>query len=235
MFFKPLFWLAGVAPLWACGGGHKVPTLDEPYPSPEPAYLYAVSGYYPYVETVVGPTEPVLEGEEVEIHVSLRFPKGTPESLVIEPRLYWLVPPVTYFSPPAHDPSRGDAFLLDLAFIEGQSSWWNGARSQDMVSLERLSDEVAVLTLILPARDLEPWDQNFLTRTKVGFGVVLLLAAGSYEDAGLINWLVPSDHPSSLDYRDRVEWDKHAYADGKLKWFYYEYPVLPREDSGSGE
>ena len=62
---------------------------------------------------------------------------------------------------------------------------------------------------------------------RIGYGTVIFLAASSPENAGHIEWLaLRSESPPE----DRAWWNEHAYADGKLKFFYYEYPVLAREE-----
>ncbi len=188
------------------------------FPILEP--LVTITAYYPYIESVELPEEPVPLRDMVQIRLKLFFPEGTPSSLVLSHESAFVNPPGEYVLETGETVSSFPGTNLlghptsprikELCFTnEGvltRHKWYPGFVNEGIVG-EISTDWL--LTLTMPAT-----------------GQILLLAAGSPEDSGFIEWRAPATHTTYLSEEDLAWWNEHAYADGKLKWFYYEYPVL---------
>lgn len=173
------------------------------------------------MEIPEGPFKPV---DEFEVHLKLCFPEDTPTDLVLssyttEAGLYESYPLIVaqFYQ------SR------ELAFVHPEEPPLSGRsvapERLDVWSFSRLTDAVyhAMAQEIETYRQIDrPSGQEHL-----GKGLLAFLAASKPKYAGLIEWKSPSGPINELVGDDREYWNARAYADGKLKWFFYEYPVEP--------
>jgi len=190
--------------------------------------LITVKAYYPYIESVELPEGPIYDGQEIDVKVKLYFPEGTPDDISLTPAEVQYNPPFNYDLP--------EEFLFtlrgELSFLPPElDSELRMGRDFDRWTMNSKNE----LTFHVVARDFYPWVYEDGKPIGSGKGVIALLAASSPEYAGFIEWVAIDRHYTALHEKDRAWWDAHAYADGKLKWFYYEYPVVPRKESGSAK
>ncbi len=224
---RRIVWVLGVSILGlALAGCGPSPMPPNPRIPIIPSRLVDTSAYYPYIESVDIPEGPFKPGDEFEVHLKLYFPEGTPTDLVLSKQTTMAGLYESY-------PVMVGQFWhwRELAFVRPDAPPLSGRGSVsdllDKWEFNGLGDAVYHVPMAMEISRVVKLEPGYYEEEPLGKGVLAFLSASKPEYAGLIQWKVPSDRIDSLNEQDLKWWNEHAYADGKLKWFYYEYPVSP--------